>query len=109
LAPGRAFPYVDWFETKPLGVYLFYYRSNWIGMTGVHAVTMIWMLLTALAVGWMAGSGLAVIFFALFTSFWDPTIVSTRIEVVLLKPAPEAPTLVPWFSLRALRCGGLSV
>lgn len=97
-------PFLDWIETKPLGVYLFYSLGFRLGRDGsdipmriVHMASFLWTVLTAGVIGGMASrlsegekrwkTGLiAAIFFVLYSSFWDPTIVAVHIEVVLLLP-----------------------
>ncbi len=88
-------PYVTWFETKPLGVYLYYSLGD---IRIVHFITLLWTLLTAWALYGIAlkirvapekkneRAAMAAIAFVLFSTFWDPTIVSVSIEVVLLLP-----------------------
>ncbi|GEM_PF-2936700 len=97
-------PFIDWIETKPLGVYVFYSLGAWfhtnhtdIHMPLVHFISILWTLLTAWVVARIAShlspqgtppkaGFIAALFFVLFSSFWDPTIVAVSIEVVLLLP-----------------------
>ncbi len=108
-------PYVDWIETKPLGVYSFYSLASWlsgslpnINMQAVHLLAMAWTLGTAWTLSviarklvpntekfWRNPGMTAGLFFVLFSSFWDPTIVSVSIEVVLLLPLCLGIALLP--------------
>lgn len=93
-------PYVDFVETKALGVYLFYALGALLGgsaphvnMIAVHALTILWAWGTALAirqigarlhstrVGWTAA-----FFFAAASTSFIPEFVCPNIECVLLLP-----------------------
>jgi hypothetical protein len=110
-------PYVHWFETKPLGVYCFYAFASWlsrslpdINMLSVHLFYFLWTGLTAWGIGsitsrlgpqtttkkqMITAGWLSAIFFILFSSFWDPSITSVSIEVVLLLPLVLSIAILP--------------
>jgi len=93
-------PYRDFFETKPLGIYIFYRFASWlmgshpkIDIQKIHFFSIFWTLATAGTLYWIGKrlysektgywSG---ILFILFSSFWGPDIVAMHIEVVLILP-----------------------
>jgi hypothetical protein len=110
-------PYVNWFETKPLGVFCFYTFASWlsrslpdINMRSVHLLYLLWTGLTAWGIGRITfrlgpktaskkersvAGWLSACFFVLFSSFWDPSITSVSIEVVLLLPLVMSIAILP--------------
>lgn len=108
-------PYVDSVDTKPLGIYQFFAavflifgRNN---MIAVHAVTAIWVFLTAIfcrriaralyseGAGWMAA-----LLYAVFTTTYIPKYISTSIMVIAMLPLTMSIYyMVRWESSRRYR------
>lgn len=93
-------PYIDFVETKALGVYLFYALGALFGgsfphvnMLVVHALTILWTAGIALVV-WRIGQRLvsdqtgwiAALFFACASANFIPEFVCPNIEIILLLP-----------------------
>lgn len=118
-------PYVDFVETKALGVYLFYALGALFGgsfphvnMLVVHAFTILWAFGIALVV-WRIGRRLvsdqigwiAALFFACASANFIPEFVCPNIEIILLLPWTLAIALlaIPSTELRVwhLFCAGV--
>lgn len=118
-------PYIDFVETKALGVYLFYALGAVFGgsfphvnMLVVHALTILWAAGIALVV-WRIGQRLvsdqigwiAALFFACASANFIPEFVCPNIEIILLLPWTLTVALLarPNTELRAWHLGGAGV
>jgi hypothetical protein len=98
-------PYEAGVESKPPGIFYIYRAGFWLlggryRMRGLHALTTVWVLLTAAAVAGIAArlagarrgrtAAVAAIFYLVFTTVQEPAVLATQCELLFSLPLAVA-------------------
>lgn len=90
-------PYVDSVDTKPLGIYWFFAiilsLFGKYNMIAVHAVTILWVFITALYIGRITEklygyptAFIAALLYSVYSTCYFPKIISTSITIIMMLP-----------------------
>jgi len=86
-------PYVAWVESKPPGVFYLYQAAFAVvgryHMEALHALTIVWLLATGLVLARLVGpraGPFAALFFYVFTTVQEPSVLATQCELLYSLP-----------------------